>query len=58
MLTCTEVQYAIFCRTLERCLKMLQKIIVCLKSFINPLYDSMCLLYCGVPLPETEIMIG
>jgi hypothetical protein len=26
-LNCTEVQYAILCRMLERCLKMLQKII-------------------------------
>jgi hypothetical protein len=27
------------------------------KSFIYP-YDSMCLFYCGVSLPEAELMIG
>jgi hypothetical protein len=24
----------------------------------NSLYDPMCLFYCGVPLPEAELMMG
>jgi hypothetical protein len=27
-----------------------------LKSFIYPLYNFMCLFYCGMPLPEAELM--
>jgi hypothetical protein len=32
-------------------------VLLVFKSFIYP-YDSMCLFYCGVPLPESELMIG
>jgi hypothetical protein len=42
----------------KRCLKMLKKNIAFFKSFMYPLYDSMRLLYCGVPLPESELIIG
>jgi hypothetical protein len=34
VLTCTEVQYAVLCQTLERYLKLLQNSIACL-SFVQ-----------------------
>jgi hypothetical protein len=56
ILTCIGVQYAILCWRLERCLKMLQNSIACFEELHYP-YDSTCLFYCGVPLPEAELMI-
>jgi hypothetical protein len=58
MLTFTEVQYAILCEMFERCLKCCRTVLLFFKSFIYPLYNSMRLFYCGVPLPEAELMIG
>jgi hypothetical protein len=56
-LDCIEVQYAILCRMLERCLKCCRTVLLVFKSFICPSYDSVCLFYCGGPLPEAELII-
>jgi hypothetical protein len=58
VLTCIGIQYAMLCCLFERCLKMLQNSITCFKSFIYPLYDSVCLFYFRVVLPEAEMVIG
>jgi hypothetical protein len=44
VLTCTEVQYAILCRMLERCLKMLRAVLLVFEGFVYPLHDSVRLL--------------
>jgi hypothetical protein len=44
------------------CLRDVEKccgtVLLVFKSFIYPLYDTASLFYCGVPLPEVELMIG
>jgi hypothetical protein len=46
-----------FVECLRDVYKCCRTILLIFKSFVYPLYDSMCLIYCGESLPEVELMI-
>jgi hypothetical protein len=48
------VQYAIICDAREMSENAAEQYYL----FSRPSYDSVSLLYCGVPLPEAKLMIG
>jgi hypothetical protein len=56
VLTCTEVQYAMLCRMLERCLKMVQNSVTCFQelhlSFVR--FDVSVLMWSAFALFRTN----
>jgi hypothetical protein len=55
---CTEVLYAHFIECLGDVKKCCGTVLLVFESFVYPLDDSVGLFYCGVPLPEAEMVSG
>jgi hypothetical protein len=55
---CTEVLYATLYRILGDVEKFCGTVLLVFEGFVYPLDDMVGLFYCGVPLPEAELVSG